>query len=339
MTALKQYQRLESGGLWRATPDVQRREVLISFGNATLVVADTAGRPLTHWSLPAVARLNVGERPALFAPDVDATETLEIEDPLMIDAIETVRKSLTRARPHPGLLRHLTKFAVVATIGATLIFWLPGALTRQTLSVVPQSKRVEIGATILGHLQTISGPICRGAAGQAALTRLIPRILGRDTQNQIVVLPTLRQGAAALPGGLIAIDFGLIAESDDPAIPAGYVLAAHTSRASRDPLAPVLAQAGLQNTLRLLTTGELPPDTLHTYALALGTADPAIPASRALLANFDAAKVPSSPYANARASRGLADSELSEQDPMSGRIAPEILSDQDWVGLQGICDE
>ena len=56
-TALTEYARLESGGLWKAGPDAQRREVVVSFGEATLVLSDTAGRPLTHWSLPAVERL------------------------------------------------------------------------------------------------------------------------------------------------------------------------------------------------------------------------------------------------------------------------------------------
>jgi len=35
MTALDQYVRLESGGLWRADADAQRRDVAVSFGDAT----------------------------------------------------------------------------------------------------------------------------------------------------------------------------------------------------------------------------------------------------------------------------------------------------------------
>lgn len=62
MTALDKYVRLESGGLWRADANAQRRDVGISFGDATLVIADTAGRPVAHWSLPAITRLNPGTR-------------------------------------------------------------------------------------------------------------------------------------------------------------------------------------------------------------------------------------------------------------------------------------
>lgn len=80
MTALTEYQRLESSGVWRASAQDQRRDVMISIGDATLVIYDTANRPLAHWSLAALVRLNVGTRPALFAPAPDAPEELEVAD-------------------------------------------------------------------------------------------------------------------------------------------------------------------------------------------------------------------------------------------------------------------
>ena len=99
MTALREYERLESSGVWRADADAQRRDVTVAFGNATLVITDNAERPLTHWSLPAIIRRNPGQRPAIFAPGEDAEEWVEIDDDLMIGAIEKVRKSLAKQRP------------------------------------------------------------------------------------------------------------------------------------------------------------------------------------------------------------------------------------------------
>ena len=43
MTALKQYQRLESVGVWRPDPEAQRRNVTVSFGDASLAISDNAG--------------------------------------------------------------------------------------------------------------------------------------------------------------------------------------------------------------------------------------------------------------------------------------------------------
>ena len=80
MTALQKYQRIEASGLWRPSPDAQRREVIVSIGEATLVITDTRDQPLTHWSLAAIERTNPGELPALYCPDGDPDETLELSE-------------------------------------------------------------------------------------------------------------------------------------------------------------------------------------------------------------------------------------------------------------------
>ena len=337
MTALDKYVRLESGGLWRADADAQRRDVVISFGDATLVIADTAGRPLAHWSLPAITRLNPGTRPALFAPDNDAGEQIEIADDLMIDAIEEVRKALARARPKPGKLRHWITGGLVLAALALAVFWLPGALTRQTLAVVPQPKRTEIGAVILGHMQAQNGAVCREPTGVAATEKLATRVLGPDNQTRIVILPGVAQGAVPLPGGIIALDQALVDQTDDPAVAAGYVLAAHVARSQSDPLEDVLHEAGLGTTFRLLTTGDIPGEVLKSRAVALLQGTTARPNRPELRAAFAAARLPSTPYDAMAAARGNGATQVGD-DPMAGQEVPLILTDGDWVGLQNICN-
>ena len=102
MTALKKYERLESLGLWRESISEQRREVIVSFGAASLVLSDANGKPLAHWSLAAVRTLNSGEMPTVYSPDRNSGELLEIEDEAMIDAIFEVRKSIRRIGPKPA---------------------------------------------------------------------------------------------------------------------------------------------------------------------------------------------------------------------------------------------
>ncbi|SEV96870.1 hypothetical protein SAMN04488515_0444 [Cognatiyoonia koreensis] len=338
MTALKEYARLESGGIWRESPDKAAREVIVSFGDATLVVSDGSGSALTHWSLPAVTRLNAGTRPALFAPDTDADETLEIEDPLMIDAIEKVRKTIARTRPRPRKLRHLSTVLIIGTLAAAGVFWFPGALREQTLSAVPQSKRAEIGATVLGHIQFLTGPSCRGPQGRQALAQLHRRLLGRDADGQIIVAPTGFGDAVGLPGGIIVLDKSIPESTDDPAITAGYVLAAHTTRTINDPLAPILETAGLRGTFTLFTTGELAPEVLKTYAQSLvdGALPPRDPV--ALVQSFDAARLSTTPFATHLASHGAPMPYLIANDPVTGDDVAPIMGDGAWVSLQGICD-
>lgn len=335
MTALDKYVRLESDGLWRAGPDAQRRDVTVSFGDATLVISDRSGRPLSHWSLPALLRQNPQASPAIYTPDEDASETLEIADDLMVDAIEQVRAALGKTRPQPGKLRHLITAGLAVLVIGVAVFWLPGALTRQTLAIVPQSKRVEIGATVLGHIQRETGTVCRDPAGVAAAARLVTRLLGSaGTNTRIVVLPGLPQGAVALPGGIIALDRGVLEQADDPAVVAGYVLAARSARFRVDPLEQILQSAGLPVTFKLLTTGDIPTEVLQAHAARVIAGETARPEPATLRSTFAAAQVPVAPYNAVAATRGhMIAPETATDTPL-----PLILRDDDWVSLQNICN-
>lgn len=327
-TALTQYERLESGGIWRETIDAPPQDVTVSFGKATLVLTDRAGLPLTHWSLPAVIRLNAGTRPALFTPDPETDETLEIEDDLMVDAIETVRKAVLQNAPTPRRLRWIAPLAIVAVIAGAAAAWGPGVFRQQTLSAVPAAKRAEIGATILGHYQRLTGATCRNALGRGPLAKLSTRLMGRDTPGQIVVVQHLPQGAALLPGQIVMVDRALIEQLDDPAIVAGFILAAMAGRDRHDPLADVLDQAGLAATFQLYTTGDLGNDVLRTYAAAVQDLDLTPVDTGTLAAAFEAAEVPIARYAKLR--------EISVSTETDAPSQP-ILTDGDWVRLQGIC--
>lgn len=335
MTALDKFDRLESGGLWRETKEAQRRDVTVSFGKATLVLSDAAGRPLTHWSLPAVRRENIGSRPAIFTPDEHASETLEIADDTMVDAIEQVRKALIRSGPHPGKLRGGLSLAIGAGLLAIALFWAPEAFTQKTLSVVPQSQRTEIGAIILGHFQRLTGPTCRNPQSTPPLTDLHERLLGQNSVGQLVIVQELPQGAAELPGGIILIDRRLIEQQDDPAAVAGYILAAVGGRTGHDPLKDVLTSAGIQTTMTLFTTGQIPDETLRAYAQRIHETAQTGTEPEALRAAFDAAKLPARPYLDQR--RASAETYAAFTGTQAVQAAEPLISDSDWVRLQGIC--
>ncbi|AGI73295.1 hypothetical protein OA238_c33140 [Octadecabacter arcticus 238] len=337
MTALTEFARLESGGLWRAAPNDQRREVTVSLGNATLVISDNAERPLAHWSLPAVERMNVGERPALFTPASDGTETLEISDDLMIDAMEKIRKTVNRRRYRPGRLRNLGLLTTTAAIVGLAVFWLPDALIREAQSVVPGVKRAEIGATLLGHIQRVTGQTCRSQLGTQALADLHARALGPDAGGQVFVVPSGPDTAIYLPGGLIVMNRDLIEDTEDPAAVGGHIIAAAAQLRLEDPLAALLKDSGIGTTFTLLTQGEIAPETLRTYAETLFANPPQRADDATLLDMFANAQLPSTPYAYAVDITGETTLSLIEADPMQGRPIREILSDADWISLQGIC--
>ncbi|SFR42176.1 hypothetical protein [Litoreibacter janthinus] len=337
MTALKEYDRLESTGIWRESPEAQRRDVLISFGDATLIIRDKTDTALAHWSLPAIERLNPGARPALFRPGPDAGEELELEDATLIDAIEKIRKTIAKRRPHRGRLRIYIFGGVVAAIAALGFFWLPGALVRHTVTVVPESKRLAIGTALLGHMTRLTGDTCRSNLGTAALARLKARVLG-DGLRKAYVVPSGPE-ALYLPGDLLLLNRTVVEDHDSADVAAGYMIAAAEQTRFADPLEMLLQDAGGAATLHLLTTGQINDDALRDYAETLLATPLPKPDTGLMLDRFATAKVAASPYAYAVDVTGESTLELIEADPYRGVEAPRLLSDGDWISLQDICSE
>lgn len=339
MTALAQYQRLEAAGTWRPAPGAQRREVIVSFGDATLVLTDPRSEvPLSHWSLPAVTRLNPGREPAAYAPHAGTgDEELEIADREMIAAIDKVHRAIEQARPHPGRLRGAGMVVVAIAFAGAAAWWLPGALIDYAARIAPPAQRAEIGLSALADIARLTGAPCRRPAGDAVLARLAARLLGPG--GRIAVVPQGLDGARALPGGLVVVGHGLLAGpagGEDAAL--GRILAVDTAAAEADPLRPALVHAGPRAILHLLTRGSLPRDALAGYGEVVLAAPEPRPADDPLLARFAAAGVPSEAYARALDPSGEATLGLIEADPFRTH-APErpVLSAEEWKVLGAIC--
>lgn len=335
MTALTKYARLEATALWRAAPDAQRREVIVSIGDATLVISDLKDQALTHWSLAAIERANPGERPALFHPDGDPSETLELpeNEAEMIEAIETLRRAVDRARPKPGRLRSVGLALSCAAVLALVVFWLPGAMQDHTLRVVPAVKRATIGSGLMAQIERASGPACADATGRDALAQLAARL----QVKRVAVLPAMARPSLSLPGHLTLLNRSVIEDFEEPDVAAGYLLNAETQRATTDPLRDLLNVVGLRENFRLLTTGDISPEALKRYAEHLLTQVPVPPATDALLARFDDAGVRSTPYAYALDITGETTLPLIEGDPMNDRATAPLVPDATWLRLQNIC--
>ena len=251
----------------------------------------------------------------------------------MIEAIETLRHAINRARPRPGRLRWLGMAVSVLVVAALVVFWLPGAMQDHTLRVVPGVKRTQIGLALLQRIERVSGPACAETAGRAALALLSKRLAA----GKLTVLPDMTQNSLHLPGGLILLDRAVIEDFEEPDVAAGFVLTEKTRRAASDPLRDLLQVVGLRETFRLLTTGDVGPRALERYAEHLMTATPAKPDLSAQLATFAAAEVRSTPFAYALDITGESTLLLIEGDPMAGRLTAPLMSDANWLRLQNIC--
>lgn len=340
MTALNKYQKLESPGLWRDTPQDQRRNVVVSFGAASLILSDPkTDLALSHWSLPALERRNPGDLPAIYAPGHDAAESLELDDADMIAALETVQAALATRKPRPGRLRGtLIATATLGVLGL-VVFWLPGALIEHTAAVVPAAKRAEIGELALRDVIRLTGAPCAHPLGQKALADMSERLFGPANTPILLAVREGPRPALHLPGDVIVLSRSLFDAQNGPQAAAGAALAEQARSMARDPLIAVLEHAGLVATVRLLTTGDLPEAALDGYGEKMLNTPPLDMAPDTLLAGFANAGVPSTPFGQILGANTAEGTFLLQNDPFAKASPPALMPDDAWVSLQAICDD
>lgn len=334
MTALHQYSRLEAAGLWRSGPQAQRREVIVGLREATIVLLDPkSDTPLAQWSLPAIVRAGGFEAFVIYASHDDLNETLEIDDPAMIAALDKVRGALDRRRNRPRRLRMALLAGVSTALLAAVVGWMPVQLYAFVAHRLPEAARSDIAAMALADIITISGSPCLGRAGVQAANDLARRLLPSGGAT-IAVLPEGLTQPTTLPDGMILLPYSLVERLDGPDSLAGVVLAQRALTAQSDPLLAALRHAGLLATLRLMSSGTLPAGALGGYGLKLAGAQAAQPDAGALYSAFAQLRINSAPYA---AVANLADF-ATLPNPAPNGSTPPVLDDAAFLAMQYMCD-
>ncbi len=340
MTALKEFEKIEAVGIWRADAEAQRRDVIITLGDASLTIFDMQDRVLAHWSIPAIARANSGQLPAIFHPDGDPDETLELgdESDVMVEAIEKLRKAVAKRRPHPGRLRITSALVIVGAVASLGVFWLPGAVLNQTLSVLPGVKQREIGSAIVTSARRFTGVECSTPETQIALTKIAYRI-APTSDLKLHVVPDGLSDTLALPGYHFLVGRSLVEDHETPEVLIGYLLAENrSSGGASGTIRDVLESASFVDNVRLLTTGSLPEGRIDNYAEGMLSTDRKTVVDTNLLSDFESVRVSSRPFAYAIDVTGETTLDLIEADPMATQNPLPILSDGEWVALQGVCE-
>lgn len=338
LTALTEFQRLEAQGVWRESPQAEPREVIVSVGEATLTLMDPrTDRPLSHWSLPAVAQINPGRRPAIYTPNAGAPdETVEIDDPLMIEGIERVQRAIANHRAAPGRLRHVAAALGVVGMILLLVLWMPDALIRHAARIAPPAQARSIGLAVMADLERSAGAVCRRTSGQQVLDWISPRLIGADALVQVVPGPL--NGALRLPGDLYVLGNDLLMASPGPEAPAGHLIAAGLAVDDKTVTLEALRHAGLLSALRLMTIGSLPQRAMEGYGEILLSRALPRPDLAAVPPVFAERGLSTEPFARSIDPTGAAVMPLIEADPIRQGTAPQqLLTDEQWLALQQIC--
>ncbi len=331
MTALEKFDRLESLGLWKESETSQKKEVIVSFGKASLVLSDNHDTPLAHWALGAVEIREAGDERVLYAPDKTGFETLEITDPTMNRAIGKIRQAIRKPKSHRGRIRLLSTLLIMVCLCLLTVFWFPKALTDYTAQIVSNAKAREIGARLMPHINQYAGQPCQASGTDFAIRKLEDRLM--DTSHNTLFIADMRtQYSTHLPGGIILANRNLVEGFSSPEVLAGFVLMERALQEQRPAIHALFSQAGPIATLSFLITGDISDEVLSTFAKNLMTRSLTLPDTTALLKIFKAADISSTPFAGVLNNQVLATS-----DPVKGPFRP-ILTDPEWLALQSICE-
>lgn len=371
MTALKRYDLLEAEGRYFDGKTAQPRDVVVKFGDASLMILDMQDMPITHWPLATLRDLGAAGPGLSLIPDFGSDERLSISDSDMIEAIRTICPRLDEGEP-VGERRWLR---VAAWAGLALgsvyliIFHLLPAISDQLAELIPPEAEAAMGEEMVDEFAKIlSGfeepRFCSTPDGDRALQKMVARaeaVANPHLPLTVQVLDHKMVNAFALPGGQIVLFRGLIDKAGSPEEVAGVLAHEIGHVVNRDPTRIALRSAGSAGLLGLLLgdfTGATVTVALSEALLQSGYRREAEAAADDFAnAALSAQGLPTKPFAgfflklNEQVGerpefmthlashpdlRGRAE-KAKAADQVGDQPFTPALDDQDWVALQEIC--
>jgi Zn-dependent protease with chaperone function len=375
MTALAKYDLLEAPGRYFDGETARSQDVIVKFGDATLMVLDVRDVPITHWSLAGLRDLSSGNPGdgLTLTPDPDGDERLMVDDAEMMAAIRAVCPDLyQRRKPSGSRVRKVAFWSVAALASLYLtVFHLVPALSDRLATMIPPEAEIAMGEEMTDQFAELltegeEAYFCASPNGDRALARMVTRLASRADPYiplTVRILDHDMVNAFALPGGQIVIFRGLLRAADTPEEVAGVLAHEIGHVVARDPTRLTLRSAGSAGLLGLLLgdfTGATVTIALSEAILRSGyqrEAETEADAFAAELLRLES--LPTAPMADfflkLKVLSGEAPSLLSHlsshpdlqqraditraADSVGNAPFEPILSDQEWVALRNICQK
>ena len=333
MAKLSDFQRLETHGVWRDSASDPGRLVVALLNEKSLTFVSTNNRPLTHWSIEAVRRINPGEIPALFTPDEEGHERIEFTDELFVSILQELIDPKPEETDTAEPLRWPGRAVAAALVAAVCcgLFLASDRIAGGLAGLIPAAKRLEIGERIFTHLTEIAGPECQSVSGNNALSVLERRLFVGG--KSVRVIRGMPQDTAHLPGNILVLSSAVLDRNSQTAAVAGHLLEEYLRAGQADSMTELLRFAGFVAAVKLAFRDSIDDAALRRFAGTLISGQPAKVSESALLEQFQRARFPSSPFARATGSLGL----LVARDPYKGKSFRSLLNDSAWFDLKGIC--
>lgn len=257
MTAIDKYIRLEAVGQWREAPEQSPREVIVSFGDQTLVLSDLKENPLSHWALAATRRVSRNGSKAIYSPDIEGFELLEIDDADMVEAIAQV--SRLAMAPVTQKSRKFSALLGLFAVVATLIYFVPSLMRDQAIRMTKQDSARYLGLEMLEgtRLKQCSEPSAN-AAGAALMARLFD-----GNAYRLIIVKTGREGVV-FPGGLLVVGSELLQGVSSADQFSNWLI--ELTKTDQFPLVDVFQTSSVKSVFQYLTSGTIPQKDLDMAA-------------------------------------------------------------------------
>ena len=375
MTALERYAKLEAEARYFDGQSAEPRNVVVSFGERSLVIMGFDNVALAHWPLASLRALSrKGEKPAQIVPHPESDERLVIADPEMLDAIRRVCPGLYRRQvDRKGVRRAFLWAGGAAGALALMMFVLIPTLAGQLALLIPPQREQQLGDAVVEQLKTLLSyigdgdrpVICETSEGLAALDRMTERLAPDPDVPyplRVAVLDHPMVNAVAVPGGRVLLFRGLIEEASAPEEVAGVLAHELGHVIHRDPTRMALRTAGTAGILGLVlgdvfgaSVVVVATDAMLNASYQREAEAKADEAAHEMLAE---AELPSKPFAEffrkmrekhgdmegalklISSHPGLAEraEAAAEADQIGDGPFEPVLTDQEWIALKGICE-
>ena len=369
MTALSEYAKLEAEAVFHDAASGDAINVVLSFGERSLIIMSLDDRALAHWPLATLfSRTGAKGETAEIAPDRNAEDYISLTDAEMIAAIQAVCPNLYETPPTPPVPRRTKlRWAVAIFLGIMVaaLISAPYAIKKiidDTSLVQERRLGFAMHPFVVEELRGGKPEVwqCTAPEGDTALTLLTKRLVAEENRSlnvSVVDLPTA--GTLVLPGGNVVIFRGILDRANSPEALGGLLAHQFAHDARRTPLKHVIAHFDVVDLVKYWW-GAQPEEELIENATAAFLAHPyshdVEQATDAIaFTAMAAAGLPTQPYASDLATwNGPANHPLSfavrhpspkraetakASDTIGNAPFRPALDDRSWLALANICDE
>lgn len=369
MTALSDYAKLEAEAVFFDAQSGVSTEVILSFGERSLMIVGLDDRALAHWPLASLhcpdAQVNASIK---IAPDRSAEDFLRLQDQEMITAIQAVCPNLYDAPteiPKKRIPRWLWPAMLIVFLVLGGIFSVPMVKTK-IIDDITADQEVRLGRAMRSHVITVlqaDRPAlweCTEPEGRQALDSVVMRIGEAIPGQSFSVIDLQDIGLLTLPGGETMIFRGLLDTVETPEGLAGVLAHQMVHMKNRDALKNTVAAFRPMDLLKFWWGGEPTDEVLETSAQA-SLARPFTPEAEAAanagaIVSLTEARLPTRPFAKAieswrhRQNSSLAFitrhpggpdriAKINAADQIGENPFKPALDDRSWLALGNICDE